>query len=190
MTRKTILLSGAALFLLLLINLTGCAFNNPPRVQYDAEGNPVLFKRMAQHMKVDYFYRWRHKAYCRPTGDLQYLLLNDEKQVFADYSMPDYVRRPFASEDGEKVYEWAYLERNMLFQFINGDKVYSGPITDYEQILMRHGYPDTIIQAQTSEGSKIQTMVYGRWGMENDVYSLNNGYLTEMVRGNTPTPKF
>jgi hypothetical protein len=189
MTRKTILLSGAAVFLLLLLNLTGCALKNPPRTQFDAEGNPILFKRMAKHMAVDYFYRWRHKAYNKPAGNFRYLLINEEKQVFEDFGTPDYVRRPFSSEDGEKVNEWAYLGKNMLFQFINGDMVYSGPITDYEQILARHGYPDALIQAQSAEGVKTQVLIYGRWGSDNNEYSLANGYLSEMIKGNTPVLK-
>ncbi len=101
-------------------------------------------------------------------------LSDEQKGIVASYGVPDCVRPPYKSLTGEKITEWIFLKDAVMFQFNKGKKVYEGPITDREIILLRFGYPNDILRFHSTIGPVHETFVYENfWRNEQNFFSLS-----------------
>lgn len=106
-------------------------------------------------------------------------LSEEQKGIVARYGVPDCVRPPYKSLTGEKITEWIFLKDAVMFQFNKGKKVYEGPITDREIILLRFGYPNDILRFHSTIGPVHETFVYENfWRNEQNFFSLSDEKLT------------
>src|SRR5207249_2129508 len=106
--------------------------------------------------------------------------------IIEQWGKPNYVRIPFDSLNGERVEEWVFMDKRHLFQFINHEMVYEGPLTDYEQLLLDRGYPDTSALTVGESGLLQQAMVYHNiflLGREEN-YNLANDKIVYSFEGN------
>jgi len=125
------------------------------------------------------------QVYARPAADFEAALSDEQRPIVEQYGRPDWVRRPFRSFQAELVNEWIYLDRAQVFQFIGGELIFQGPLTDYEQILLRHGYPDRSIDISEESGRQIDVLVYtGIFLPSLQQYYLANGKIVQMQEGN------
>lgn len=134
---------------LLALILSGCAC--VPKTSGSGMEEATLIgthKRYPQYMARNFTTRFIRQAYKQPPGNIWNKATGDQIAVLETFGEPDAVRRPFKSRRGEKVGEWVYLDEDLLFQFICGNVVHEGEVTDLEEILMVHGYPDVYRRAQ------------------------------------------
>ncbi|HOE97852.1 MAG TPA: hypothetical protein PLS90_12165 [Candidatus Sumerlaeota bacterium] len=178
--------NGGALLALTLIGaaaLAGCARQPRLPFRYDAEGFPVQDKRFERHVQRDFFHHFSRTVY-DPVTPPPYGYQGDKQTVYEQWGLPDYERREFKSINGEEVDEWLYLPENRIFQFIGDVMVYDGPLTDYEQILLRRGYPSRCEVQMTDTGTRIDVFVYdGVFQPMLEEYHFQNGYLTQFQEG-------
>jgi len=167
-------LAAAAFFCVLL---AGCATGGI-KTFYDEEGRPESFKRRARRSEVNYVHRFRSQAYCRWGAMSKSGLSTDQKMALVDHGAPDFVRRPFLSQYRERTEEWVYLEKSLLLQFVGGELVYTGPVTDLEQILIQRGYPRYALFSEEERGPSRITFIYRRfWGRRLEMYNFADGRL-------------
>jgi len=166
-----------------LVGGAGCARHALPRTFHDPDGNRVPFKRVALHDSVDFFRHWRSRAFDKVEKLIPAKRLSaDQKAVVDDFGQPDYIRGPFRSQYRESVVEWVHLEESLLTQFVDGDLVYTGPVTDYEQILIFRGYPRFTVNFLGNVGARYQTLIYRNIaGTELGAYTFANGVLLDSV---------
>jgi hypothetical protein len=158
--------------------LVGCAFNTRPMFDYMEDGEQVQIKRIARHQSIDYFHRWRRTAYVKNTGELHWLLSQDQKEIIAEYSQPDYLRRTFRSTRGDRVKEWAYVAQGKIFQFVRRQLVYEGELTDLEKTLIQYGYPKFVFAEQLEPDITRLTFIYESiFGLRRQIFSFANGRL-------------
>ena len=140
--------------------LTGCAHTAKIQYRYDADGTPVSFRRCERNITRDFLHHFSRQAYRRPAPGMDRSLSADQKPIVDQLGLPDWVRRPFVSYQGERVDEWICLDAMQVFQFIGGKMVFQGPLTDYEQVLLRHGYPSHMISNSADTGHQIDLFIY------------------------------
>ena len=163
---------------LVVIMLVGCAFNTTLMFDYMEDGEQVQIKRIAKHQGIDYFHRWRRTAYVKNTGELHWLLSQDQKEIIAEYSQPDYLRRTFRSARGDLVKEWAYLAQGKIFQFVRRQLVFEGELTDLEKTLIQYGYPSFVFVEQLESDITRLTFIYeNMFGLRRQMFSFANGRL-------------
>lgn len=131
-----------------------------PAFRYDETGIPHAFKRTERYAQRDFFHHCFRKAYFKPSRAPLTGLDTDEARTLAEWGLPNWMRKPYRSLTGEWVHEWVYTDQHHLFQFVKGKTVFDGPLTDFEQILMMRGYPDTAEVTRNIPGSSIVTFVY------------------------------
>jgi hypothetical protein len=168
---------------LILIN---CAATRPkPGFHHNQDGTIEMFKRFEQVMDKDYIHHWSGNVYFIPRNEKSLIKKGGGfKEIYEIWGTPDWVRRPYKSNHGDKVHEWVYLDLNQMFQFVDGKVVYEGPVTDYEQLLIRRGYPQRAINLRESNGEIISTLIYTTiWGSELDQYRFENGMLSFREEG-------
>lgn len=164
----------------LLWALAGCARHDLPRTWYDA-GTPKPFKRVPLHDTVDFLHNCRAKVYKKCKKAPHKRLSSDQQAVLDEFGKPDYLRKAFRSEERERVKEWVYLENDRVVQFIDGDNVYAGPVTDRDQVLIFRGLPRYAIVEQEEVGPRLEKFFYRNWlGTELDVYTFADGKLVTM----------
>jgi len=145
---------------------------------FTEDGEQVQIKRIARHQSIDYFHRWRRTAYVKNTGELHWLLSQDQKEIIAEYSQPDYLRRTFRSTRGDRVKEWAYVAQGKIFQFVRRQLVYEGELTDLEKTLIQYGYPNFVFAEQLESDITRLTFIYESiFGLRRQVFSFANGRL-------------
>jgi len=145
---------------------------------YMEDGEQVQIKRIAKHQSIDYFHRWRRTAYVKNTGELHWLLSQDQKEIIAEYSQPDYLRRTFRSTRGDRVKEWAYVAQGKIFQFVRRQLVYEGELTDLEKTLIQYGYPNFVFAEQLEPDITRLTFIYESiFGLRRQMFSFANGRL-------------
>lgn len=166
------LVSGLILFGLVLV-FSGCA--RGPKIIDPSKGNALElgeFKRYENNMERDFLHHFSRKAYAEPRkrrlphGELQLmpgtgeLMLSDRGQLLEDFGPPTLMRYSFKSREGEKIEEWLYRDSLLVFQFVDGQLVYQGPMSDLETLLIIHGYPDRFSRAQIHPDSEVQVFTY------------------------------
>lgn len=153
------------IFQLLLIVLVSCAFNTAPRYNIEPDTGAVQFvKRYPKYPAYQELFFWRTKEYRKNTDKLRWLLSEDQKEVISRYGQPDYLRRIFFSTRGDRVEEWVYWDKQRVVQFVEGQLVWDGMLTDYEKVLIIHGRPNKITVGTTEElQSRKVVMEYWRF---------------------------
>jgi hypothetical protein len=151
--------------LLIATGLWGCARNVHSTVDfnYNDDGQPEAVKRVERHPEVNFWNHWRREAYHPPKPEELTRLGPGESTVLQTWGAPDYVRKPFTSVAGQRIREWIYLkntDKPKVFQFREGRLVYDGPLTDYERILLRRGYPDSAVAIHTESAPRTDIFVY------------------------------
>lgn len=188
---------GAALSLAAL--LSACAFTDRPIVNgntglragwhrpqlvHQPDGTSVTFKRYERTASRNFFHHAFRQIYSAPgehfIGDGV-----DQETILTEWGVPDYVRKPFKSLEGERVHEWVYLDEYRIFQFVKGELVYDGPLTDFEQTLMRLGYPDRMVTLVDDLGRVIHTLNYRAvlFPYRLDTLYFSNDVLVHSARG-------
>jgi hypothetical protein len=146
--------------LMVVLFAAGCALHTRPLFDYNAAGEKVTVKRRAKRQHVDYALRWRSKAFEKNTGELRWLLSDDQKKTIEQYGQPDYIRHTFYSTRRDMVKEWVYWEKQKVFQFVRGTLVFEGPLTDLERVLIVYGYPTKSLSEELEKDINRTTFYY------------------------------
>jgi predicted small lipoprotein YifL len=155
---------------LIALGLLGCGQYRPLYQPHDANGDPIAFKRRARHETRDFYHHWRRPVYVKVSekkkaakaaarAQNERFSLTQEALV-AEVGLPDYVRPPFRSLNHERTVEWLYLQKDILAQFVGGEMVFTGPVTDRERTLIQRGYPDKVVKIREEIGPERVTFVY------------------------------
>lgn len=163
--------------------LTGCRRVPNPQVQFAEPGILATFKRYERNAERDFLHRWQRTAYrLADVGD--WGPESDQGIVLGEWGAPDYTR-DFDSMQNEDVVEWVFIDEQAIFQFVYGDLVYDGALTDYEMLLLQHGYPDTMVTEINDQGNVRHAFYYDSifWPSRMDVYNLTNGWITLKQEG-------
>lgn len=168
---------------LLLVFLSGCMANHAPRFLYGPDGEKIQFKRYEKNIARDWYYHQSRGIYDICDAEPHDPLLSVQQvDVLTTHGKPDYVREEFPVETKEYVTEWVYVEQNKLFQFIQGELVFEGPVTDYERTLIRYGRPDYALGQSDPLGPRSDTFQYkGFISVERKTYRFSDGKLVGHV---------
>jgi hypothetical protein len=156
-----------------------------PQLNYNWTGEVTTFKRYELAPQRDLFHRFFRQAYHLPgpnfAGDGA-----DQATILTEWGAPDYVRKSFKSLQYERVEEWVYLDEFHIFQFVKNEMVYDGPLTDFEQTLMRYGYPDRMTTIINEKGRVIHTMLYKSLLLPGRLvnFYFSNDALVQTTQGN------
>lgn len=175
--------SAALTAALAALVLAGCA-QTRPQIIYEQGGRAYTFKRYERNPERDFFHHIFRKAYWNPIFGVR-SAGPDQETLLEEWGQPDYVRRPFRALNGERVREWVYFDRRQIFQFIDDELIYEGPLTDFESLLLRNGYPDHAILT-TSESNLVTISMEYRsifWPDRLDVYNLTDGWIVQYSEG-------
>lgn len=141
------------LFLISVI-LIGCATTQKPLFGVDEEGNPIMIKRYPKRMDIGFFHRWSRTAYHSNKSEVKVKPKYTEMMnVLEESGQPDYMRKPIKSIWGDTFEEWVYWDLATVFQFVQGQIVYIGPLTDLEKTLIIYGYPNFVERNIHDDGS-------------------------------------
>lgn len=168
---------------LLLVFFCGCMTNQAPRFLYGPDGEKVQFKRHEKNIARDWFRHQSRKIYDVCMAEPHDPLLSVQQvDVLTTHGKPDYMRVEFPAETKEYVTEWVYVGQSKLFQFIQGELVFEGPVTDYERTLIRFGRPDYAIGQSSHVGPRSDVFQYrGILVSDIDTYRFSNGQLVGHV---------
>lgn len=173
---------GAMASLSLLL-AAGCAHPSKIAFRYGADGSPVSYIRRERHITRDFLNHFSRETYRRPGESSEGDLGADERIVAQHNGQPDWTRS-FKSFEDERVDEWVYVEKSLVAQFINGQCVFQGPLTDYEQILLTHGRPSRAISSYSDTGDQIDLFVYdGVFLPDLQEYHFLNGKISQKHEG-------
>ncbi len=107
-------------------------------------------------------------------------LSTDQQRVLARWGQPDWLRGSFRSTRGDSVTEWLFERQNKIFQWVDGDLVYHGPVTDVERTMLVHGAPTHVMITHVEPNIRRETFIYREtfrsMGREK-MYSFSNGKL-------------
>jgi len=122
----------------------GCGFANKQlHIRYDAEGKPIMAKRHRKLVIRDFITKINTIAYKKNnTSGPHFLLSPIQKEIKEKYGPPSYISPSWLSLEGDYVIEWLYWEKGVMFQFVNRQMAFEGPLTDKERVLVVFGYPD------------------------------------------------
>lgn len=169
-----------SLFFLIFISaaLLSCSFNKPTLLNYINVEEPSQIKRQMKYMQRPTLLHWSTVAYKKNTKTLRFLLSPEQKEVIGKYGQPNYIRK-FRSTDKEVVYEWLFIDDNKLVQIINRKIAFEGPITDFEHVLIKRGYPSFVHHQLFNNDTIVRdTIIYEQvFGVEKETYSFENGKL-------------
>ncbi len=133
---------SAFLLIAALALSAGCGnLNRVPRYDVDSTLMPAQFKRFATYDEQDFINRFRAEAYKQRTGEIEEPLSADQRDVLDRHGMPEYVRLRFKAESNELVDQWAFWDRGVTCQFVQGQLVYEGELSEMDRYLIKHGYP-------------------------------------------------
>ncbi len=176
MKHSSLLLPLAGILLLAFLT-AGCAFNTNPRFDVDpVTEKPTMVKRYPKYPAWQELFFWRTKEYRKNTKELSYLLSDEQEDLISRYGQPDYIRRTFFSTRGDRVHEWLFWDDQRVAQFVQGQVVWEGQLTDLEKVLLLYGRPGTfkMTRTKTLDTSKI-FIRYPRWfGMRIHSFYLVN----------------
>ena len=170
-----------------LVALMSSCVTTPVRVHpYSETGEPLVQKRYARHVARDFYRRFSTEAYRNAVDtDFTRFLSPDEHRILREAGRPDLVRHPFRSRLNELTTEWIYLQQQYVVQFIEGMLAYEGPVTDYERVLMEHGYPDVVTEVQVEGGGEVVHWAYRDFfSGRGKTFAFNNDTLCLELRYN------
>lgn len=175
------LFSALALATVLLLPL-GCAPSlQPPRSDYIGGPLPQQFRRTTDYRSETFWSRLSPDAYERLERLPQHLS-TDQQLIVQEFGAPDY-QREFESLENEDVVEWLNVDRNTLYQFIDGSLVFEGDMRDLEHVLLRRGYPYRVIYNIDYPGVERITFMYREvFGSGLEFYSFARGMLIHQER--------
>lgn len=141
--------------LLAVFVATGCGnTNRTPRYHVTKPGEIKTFKRKTKHASVDYLFQVKQSAYSPVKKPLTKRLTPSQTDVLSRHGQPDYIRRSFTAHTNEKVTEWAWIDRLVITQFVQGELVWEGPLTDMDKYLIHNGYPRRAWQQDYPDGTR------------------------------------
>lgn len=174
---------GLAGLAILALASAGCAWTRP-QVVYHRSGELTSYKRYERHAERDFIHHFTRPAYRPPRFGVS-TDHADQKTIVDLWGQPDYRRKAFQSLQGERVEEWLYLDNQRIFQFVRGEMIFDGPLTDLEQVLLRYGYPDrgtmTISEFGTVKHTLLYNRVFGPFRME--TFHLANDWIVHSSEG-------
>lgn len=145
----------------LLLSLAACGnLNRVPRYDVDAGLMPDPFKRYATYDEQDFVNRFRAEAWYPRTGEIEEPVSADMADVLDRHGLPEYVRYRFKAESNELVDQWAYWDRGVTVQFVQGMLVWEGDLTDMDRYLIKHGYPQKAIYSDPVTGARRDVFDY------------------------------
>lgn len=151
-----------ALTLVLAVGMTvGCSTNRKPRFN-TASGEPEAFLRYTGRPSQDYIFRWNSKAFDRVMADMELVSTPDTDDVLRRHGRPDFIRKNVRATRNEIFDEWAWWDRNIIVQFIEGQLVYEGPLTDSDRWLITWGYPSRAYSQQYETGPRREIWIWDR----------------------------
>lgn len=173
---------------------------NPPRpaFEYTDEGEPIMLKRypywavrsINKLLKYDFIENKEGVLeYARkldPRCDPGHLLSEQQRAIVREWGEPDYVRGPYKSTREDLVVDWCYHPMNRIFQFVDKQMVFEGPLTDQDRTAILHGTPRDVIVSTVGPNVRRETWVYRPYmlsGRER-LFSFANGKL--IYRQETP----
>lgn len=164
-----------------------CSTDRSPRFDYGPAGEKIPFKRYENNLQLDYIHNFTKNVYeiCDAIP-LSPILSEQQKEVLDESGKPDYIREEFHSESDENVTEWVYVSRNRVVQFVQGERVWDGPVTDYEMTLLRKGRPEQVFTQAPSPPAnvRIDTLMYNKvFTTEQDIFRFANGNLAGRMEG-------
>jgi hypothetical protein len=167
-----------------MLGVVGCTHRAGSPFNYDAEGRPYTYQRREYNIERDWVHHVLSDVYKPPRRRFASRLTADQQPIVDQLGRPDWVRRPFRSFQNEKVQEWVYLDFAKVYQFIGGQLIFEGPLTDYEQILLRRGYPDHAISNRSDSGRVVDVLVYaGTFSANMQEYMMVDGMITQLQEG-------
>ena len=156
-----------------------------PQFTYLSSGEITEFKRLERYPQRDFIHHFSRTAY-REHDEKAKSAGPDFETIIEQWGPPDYVRKPFQSLEGDRVEEWIYLDEQRLFQFVANELVYDGPVTEFELLFLRLGYPNRVFTTIGDSGIVRSVLFYRTifmpWRME--TYSLANGWIVHADEGN------
>ena len=173
-----------------LVVLTGCA-NSGQKLSYNvvAPNKLETFKRESHHGDFHYLiHRINRRAYDE-VSSTQVLrrLTADKEEVLERHGQPDFLREGFRAMMTEEIVdEWIYWERMVVVQFVGGNLVYEGPMTEMDSFRVRFGYPDSIFRQPGQDlvglkDNRIQTLKPGEGtkgqGVNRQVWVYSGSFL-------------
>ncbi len=168
--------------LLVLVLASGCSTVRL-KAAIGPNGEPIQFKRYERYAARDFMHHFSRSIYSRPgfyfkaDGD-------DQSATVAEWGRPDFIRR-FRSMNGEKVREWVYADKPMIMQFVGGELVFAGPVSDLERTFLTFGRPDNYEVYKTDAGGTNMNFVYqGFWFRRLEDFKFNNDKLVFSSEGN------
>jgi len=158
----------------------GCSVNQAPRFKYGPEGEQIQFKRYEQHLAMDYIHHQTYQVYKRTEAlPLGPTISETQKALLHDRGRPDYIRPDYYSDSNERVTDWVYFEEDLIYQFVEGEIVYEGPLSDMDELLIRRGRPSLTTIAENQTGNRADVLQYTRpFSDQLDEYMFKNGKLT------------
>lgn len=163
-TGKNALARAATMITALLVVgffAVGCgSTNRQPLYNVDDPLSVVPFKRSARHSHIDYIYTIKGEAYSKVKKPMKGRFTSSEQDVLERHGQPDYVRKGYEALTGERVTDWAWWDRQVICQFVDGELVWEGPLTDKDEFLIRFGYPNHSWTQQVSDGVVRETWIY------------------------------
>ena len=180
MNRKIVINIASFLSFFILL-AAGCASSNKPLfIKYDADGKPVMEKRYRRYVARDFQTRWNARAYNKNnTSGPHFLLSKEQKDIKKKYGPPDYISPSYLSLRGDYVIEWLYLEKGVMFQFVNRRLAYEGPLSDKELTLVAYGYPDKALMLETGDIIREEYHYYTLFGIARKQFNFVNGKLLD-----------
>lgn len=166
---------------------------NPPipKYEYAEDGRVILVKRYPFFPAQDMCQFVKYRYYENKTGvehiamgqklkrEPDEILSEVQKQILRDWGQPDYLRGPYKSTRGDSIIEWAYLPLNRLFQFVDREMVYEGPLTDQERTAITYGAPRDVFVSQVGPNIRREVWIYYPYFLtgRQRMYSFANGKL-------------
>lgn len=145
--------------ILLAVSVASCTTNRLPRFDMSS-GEPEQVRRYTGRPALDYIYRFDRRAFDQVDEMADSQLTADKVDVLARHGQPDYRREGVRARRNETFDEWAYTDRNVIVQFVQGELVYEGPLLDSDRILIERGYPSKAFFQRYEAGPVRETWIY------------------------------
>lgn len=184
MIKQRFILCSFILFSIAMGILSGCATGSRPLfMNYDQEGNPIQQKRYRKFLTRDFKNRWFKAAYRKNNSTGPHFLLSPDQKVIKErYGPPDYISPKYLSMNNDYVKEWLYWEEGLIFQYVNRNLIYEGPVTDSERILVLYGFPDYSAINQTGKDYTREVFYYRPViGMSEKCFNFVNGKMVDRI---------
>jgi len=166
---------------------------NPPipKFDYTETGRPIMEKRHPQYPNAGFpnYTRYRFAANkrgvehftkgCKLKREPDEILTEQQREILREWGQPDYLRGPYQSERNDSVIEWAYHRQNHIFQFVDREMVYEGPLTDADRTLITYGAPRNVQVFLAEPNIRRETFIYEPTFLAGHemIFSFSNGKL-------------